>query len=129
MSFVRDAPSEQGHSRRANHDLVLSELPLQLEAIATPPCRVDRFRHNLEHDDIVMNRLATARRRSLGRRPCACGYTPETVRKMCADRGILFGAERSSAIVVKRQKYFDQMHRRPSCFRSEAVRTQKEARP
>ena len=46
----------------------------------------------------------------LGWRAAKCRQSAEAFRQVLTDREIFFGAERSAAIVVERQKYLDQVH-------------------
>src|SRR5258708_25550942 len=102
--------SEQGHGRSADHYLVLSEVPLKLKPVATPPCRIERFRHHFEHDDAVVDRLASACSCHLSRRAGECSEAAEPLSQIFADFAILFGAERLPGIVAERQENFDQIH-------------------
>lgn len=106
----RGPPSKQGHRRRADYDLILPEIPLQLKPVVPPPSRVQRFSHDFEHDNLVVHGLASAGRGALGGRAGESRQTAEPLGEMLPDCGIFFSGERPSAVVVEGQKYLNQMH-------------------
>ena len=98
-------PSEQGHRGRA--DFILPEISLQLKPVIPPPFRVQRFRHDFEHDNLVVHRLASARRRALGGRTGESRQAAEHSARCCRTAAYFFSGERPSGVVIEGQKYLD----------------------
>ena len=106
----RRSPLEQGYRRRADYNVILAEIPLQLKPVIPPPSGFQSFRHDFKHNNLVMDRLAAARRCALGRRAGEGRQTPEPRCEVLPDGGICFRAERPAAVVVEGKEYLDQMH-------------------
>jgi hypothetical protein len=53
----RCPPSKQGDRRRADYNFILREIPLQPKSVIPPPFRVQRFPHDFEHDNLVVDVL------------------------------------------------------------------------
>src|SRR3954447_9108953 len=66
---------------RADDDLALAEFGFQVAAVIAPPCRIELCGHHLEHDDVVVVRLALILPEALRRRARIGREAAEPVRE------------------------------------------------
>src|SRR3712207_4286730 len=133
-SHAGQVPSLQHfHADGPNHDGLLVEAALQLGTVALPPRMIDLARHDFEHHDVVMRRVAALLPDAFGRRAREAGDAAESLRQLRANPPKGSAIETAACIVGQRKKDLNQMHRHPRKNRhgpaQELVQTKEKARP
>lgn len=111
-------PSESCDGDRTDDDFILGEGLLKPMPICFPPGAVERIRHDLEDDDVVMHRRSLGLDAALGGRACESGDAAEPACQLFPHVRVFMRSEGPSFVVRNRQQDLNEMHGSPHSHRA-----------